>query len=434
MDMHWPGVCIFEMKQPGEANRLAVHKQQAYGYWERSGSETHQPAKYVVLCSFNRFQLWQPGYDAPRAQFDLKELPENLDALLFLAGHEPVFLESTAELTKDAAAKVTDMLRLLQERRAADPDVLRDFALQSVWCMFAEDLQMLPGHLFTRLVEGLLANTSRSSREELGTLFRYLDEPEGRPSDGLYAGVPYANGQLFERPAVVHLVREELELLREACASPWHKVEPAIFGSLLEGALGRERQWSLGAHYTAQADILKVVLPTVVEPWRERIAAAGSLAELERARDDLMGYVVLDPACGSGNFLYVAYRELRKIEADLRARIVGARREAGLSEQQSLSLFPLENMRGIEIEPFAVRLARVTLWMGHKLAVDELRVDESVLPLRNLAGIRWGDALKVAWPRAARSSATRRTTGHSRYGGSSVMTTPSGSSRRSASD
>ena len=114
-----------------------------------------------------------------------------------------------------------------------------------------------------------------------------------------------------------------------------------------------------------------------------------------------MQYVVLDPACGSGNFLYVAYRELRRIEADLRRRMRDMRRSAGLREQAELALyFPLTNVKGIEIDPFAVQLARVTLWMGHKLAVDELDLEERVLPLVDLSGIRRGDALKLEWPRA----------------------------------
>ena len=189
--------------------------------------------------------------------------------------------------------------------------------------------------------------------------------------------------------------------MREACESSWRKVEPAIFGALLQGALGRERQWALGAHYTAEADILKIVLPTIVEPWRERIAACRTVADVQEAQDALMQYVVLDPACGSGNFLYVAYRELRRIEADLRRRMRDMRRSAGLREQEVLALyFPLTNIKGIELDPFAVQLARVTLWMGHKLAVDELDLPERVLPLVDLSGIRRGDALKLKWPRA----------------------------------
>lgn len=172
----------------------------------------------------------------------------------------------------------------------------------------------------------------------------------------------------------MHLEPEELDLLARAAGEfNWRQVEPAIFGGLLQGALGKERQWALGAHYTAEADILKIVLPTVVEPWRERIAACRTVDDVTAAQNALMHYVVLDPACGSGNFLYVAYRELRRIEAELRRRATDMRRNAGLAAQQTLSVyFPLSNMKGIELDPFAVQLARVTLWMGHKLAVDEL--------------------------------------------------------------
>ena len=403
MDLFWPGVCIVEMKRPSEARRLHEHREQMLGYWQSSGTPASPAPRYVVLCAFHRFEVWEPGaiYTEPRATFDLVELPDHLDALLFLAGRRPVFVHDQTEVTREAVALVTDVYRMLRERRAADLDVLRDFVLQSVWAMFAEDLAMLPSHLFTRVLDGLIADSARSSRDDLGQLFAYLNEPRDRPSEGIYAGTPYANGSLFERPARVHLEREELELLRQACESSWRKVEPAIFGALLQGALGRERQWALGAHYTAEADILKIVLPTIVEPWRDRIAACRTVADVQEAQDALMRYVVLDPACGSGNFLYVAYRELRRIEAELRRRARDMRRSAGLREQETLALyFPLANIKGIELDPFAVQLARVTMWMGHKLAVDELDLEERVLPLVDLSGIRRGDALKLEWPRA----------------------------------
>ena len=403
MDLFWPGVCIVEMKRPSEARKLHEHREQMLRYWQSSGTPATPAPRYVVLCAFHRFEVWEPGalYTEPRTVFDLVELPDHLDALLFLAGGRPVFVHDQTEVTREAVELVTDVYRRLVERRAAERDVLRDFVLQSVWAMFAEDLAMLPSHLFTRVLDGLLADSARSSRDDLGQLFAYLNEPHDRPDDGMYAGTPYANGSLFARPARVHLEREELELLRQACESSWRKVEPAIFGALLQGALGREQQWALGAHYTAEADILKIVLPTIVEPWRERIAACRTVADVQAAQDALMHYVVLDPACGSGNFLYVAYRELRRIEADLRRRARDMRRSAGLREQAELALFfPLANIKGIEIDPFAVQLARVTLWMGHKLAVDELDLEERVLPLVDLSGIRRGDALKLDWPRA----------------------------------
>jgi len=404
MDMFWPGVCIVEMKRPREVDKLPSHRKQALDYWQRSGTPKSPAPRWVVLCAFHRFEVWEPGavYTEPRAIVDLIDLPDRLDVLNFLAGRNPVFEGASVDVTREAVVLVTELYQRLQDREAADLHVLRDFVLQSVWAMFAEDIHMLPSHVFTRVAQELAEDPSRSSADDLGRLFEILATKGPRPEYGLYEGVPYANGSLFTRPARVHLEPEEVALLVRAAADfNWRKVEPAIFGGLLQGALGKERQWALGAHYTHEADILKIVLPTVVEPWRERIAACRTLADVQQAQHDLMHYVVLDPACGSGNFLYVAYRELRRIEAELRRRESDMRRGAGVRAQQSLAVyFPLSNMKGIELDPFAVQLARVTLWMGHKLAVDELDLEETVLPLTDLSGIRRGDALKLEWPRA----------------------------------
>jgi hypothetical protein len=405
MDLFWPGFCIIEMKRPSEVGRLAAHRPQALAYWQKSGTPRSPAPRYVVLCAFHRFEVWEPGavYTEPRATVDLVDLPDNLDVLNFLAGRQPVFEGGGAEVTREAVALVTELNQRLRDRNAAELPALRDFLLQCVWAMFAEDLHMLPSHVFTRVVQELATDTSRSSADDLGRLFEILATSGPRPQHGTYEGVPYANGSLFDRPARVHLEPDEVELLARAAGDfNWAKVEPAIFGGLLQGALGKERQGALGAHYTHEADILKVVLPTIVEPWRERIAACLTLAEVQQAQNDLMDYIVLDPACGSGNFLYVAYRELRRIEAELRRRESDMRRSSGLREQQTLALyFPLSNLRGIEIDQFAVQLARVTLWMGQKQAVDELGLEhETVLPLADLSGIRRGDALRVDWPRA----------------------------------
>lgn len=406
LDLLWPGVCIVEMKAPSEARRLAHHRAQALGYWERSAApERNLPAPpYVVICAFRRLEVWEPGRfpGAPRTAFDLVELPERYDALLFLAGQEPVFVGGHVAVTTEAARKITELSQRLADRRCGGPDERRDFVLQSVWSMFAEDLGQIPAHRFTVLLDELIASPRRSSADELGRLFEILDDPSSeRPAQGLYAGVPYANGGLFEHPARLHLDQEELELLREAASFNWREVEPQIFGALLEGTLGHDKQWELGAHYTHAAEMQKIVEPTIVRPWRERIENLTSHREAERAQADLMRYVVLDPACGSGNFLYLAYRELRRIERRLHEREAALRRAAGLPEAARLNVFfPLQNIRGIEIDTFAVALARVTLWMGHRLAVEELRLDERTLPLADLSGVVNGDALRDAWPAA----------------------------------
>jgi hypothetical protein len=408
LDLLWPRVCLMEMKRPSEAANLAKHREQALGYWRNAADpERNVPApQFVVLCAFHRFEVWEPGAfpTAPRAEFDLIELPERLDALMFLAGREAMFVGTQVAVTQEAVELVTGLFATLGERRAAPPDELRDFALQCVWCMFAEDLGQLEAHLFTHILDELIANTERSSADDLGQLFEWLNRDGPRPAGGLYATTRYVNGTLFQRPARIHLEREELNTLRSACEYDWQKVEPHIFGSLLEGALGRESQWELGAHYTHEVDIQKVVKPSIVDPWRERIEDATTLDQVQRLQNELLNYVVLDPACGSGNFLYIAYRELRRLERRLGEKELALRHAQGRRKATQGALtafFPLTNIKGIEINAFAVALARVTLWMAHKLAVDELDLDEATLPLENLSGIQVADALRIDWPRAS---------------------------------
>ncbi|MDQ3676124.1 MAG: hypothetical protein M3401_04855 [Actinomycetota bacterium] len=408
LDLIWPRRCLIEMKRPNESKRLEAHRDQAFSYWRDASDAAHNmPApRFVVLCAFRHFEVWEPGAypSEPRAEFDLVDLPDRVNALMFLAEREPVFLASQEAVTRQAVSLMTGLYHQLGDRLAASPDVRRNFLLQSVWCLFAEDLGQLEGHVFTRIVDQLIEAPQRSSADDLGQLFAWLNRPGPRPAGGLYAETRYVNGALFEEPAEIHLSKDELLVLRLACEYDWRKVEPHIFGSLLQGTLGPEAQHALGAHYTHEVDIQKVVKPSIVDPWRERLEAVQTLADVRRLQHELMNYVVLDPACGSGNFLYAAYRELRRIERRLHdrereLRLADGRRSG---DQGALAtFFPLTNIRGIEIDAFAVALARVTLWMGHKLAVDELGLDEATLPLADLSGIRAADALRLPWPKAS---------------------------------
>lgn len=285
IDMLWPGVCIVEMKRPSEQEKLAEHREQAFEYWKRVSRDTGNAGRYVVVCAFHRFEVFEPGafWDRPVTQFDLVDLPDRHEALAFLGGGEPRFVEDRAELTREAVAHVTDLYARLGDRRAAGAETLRDFVLQCVWCMFAEKLEMIPGHRFSSIVDGLLDDPGRSSEDDLGGLFRTLNTRGPRPEHGLYEAVPYAAGGLFASPAKVHLAAEELELLRDADRFDWKQVEPAIFGSLLEGALGRDREWAFGAHYTYESEIRNVVEPTVVNPWRDRVGACEALPDVQAA-------------------------------------------------------------------------------------------------------------------------------------------------------
>ncbi|MGH2950446.1 MAG: type IIL restriction-modification enzyme MmeI [Solirubrobacterales bacterium] len=230
-DLIWPGVCLIEMKASSEAERLSKHRVQALGYRETAAKpdEGIPAPEYVVLCAFQRFEIWQPGKfpGGPRISFDLAELPDRFESLLFLLGDEPLFDANRAAVTIEAVGQLAELFKSLDERGEGGPDERHLFVLQCVWSMFAEDLDEIPNQAFTRIVRGLIDNPRRSSREDLGGLFRELNERRV-PADGLYRGVPYANGRLFESQAALSLTQEELKLLEGAAKTAWSRVEPSI--------------------------------------------------------------------------------------------------------------------------------------------------------------------------------------------------------------
>jgi len=405
MDLHWPGVCIVEMKAPHKP--VASGREQVKRYWEESADEAADigAARWVVLCNFAGFEVWEPGRfpKSPRATLTLEELPQRYEALLFLAGPalQPTFLQHHRELTTAAAAAVSKVYQSLIDRSAAPPDEITRFTLQTVWTLFAEDLDLLVGSPLQRTIDLLRKDPSRSPAAEIGFLYRVLNQKGNHNRKDLLAGTRYVNGQLFADPAEVDLNRDELDLLAGAAEYDWSQVDPTIFGSLLEGVIGRERRWELGAHYTHEADILKIVGPSIVRPWQDRIDQLSTPQQARELLEELTSFIVLDPACGCGNFLYIAYRELRGLEHQLKQRITDLAASTGQPlPAQPWPFYPLANIRGIDIEPVAVLIARVTLWMGHRQMIDRYGQAENPLPLVTLSGITIADAVFAPWPDA----------------------------------
>lgn len=385
MDLHWPGECIVEMKAPSKP--VSSAREQVKRYWEESADEASSTpaARWVVLCNFAEFEIWEPGRfpKSPRATFPLAELPQRYEALMFLAGPAlvPSFLEHHKELTTAAAQNIAAVYGSLVDRSAAPLDEIQRFTMQTVWTLFAEDLGLLSGSPLQRTVERLRMDPSRSPAAEIGFLFRVLNHKTNQHRKDLLAGTRYVNGDLFRDPAEVDLDRAELDLLAEAAERDWSKVDPTIFGSLMEGLLGHDRRWELGAHYTHEVDIMKIVGPSIVRPWQQRIDATTTPSAARELLEELTQFVVLDPACGCGNFLYVAYRELRALEHQLKQRITDLAASTGQPlPPKPWPYVPLTNMRGIDIEPVAVLIARVTLWMGHRQMIDRYGEAENRCP------------------------------------------------------
>ena len=302
MDLHWPEICIFEMKAPSRAKTLSQAREQVMKYWQMSADSAHdrRAARYVVLCAFQRFEIWEPGGypNEPRLSFDIEELPDRYESLLFLAPANlpPSFADHYRELTTEAASTIAALYQSLKDRGAAPLDEVQRFIMQAVWAMFAEDLGMLEGFPLQNLVDVLRKDLTRSSATELGYLFRLLNQKGNHNRVGLFKGTRYVNGDLFRQAAEVNLNAAELGMLADAAAHDWRKVNPTIFGSLMEGVLGHARRWELGAHYTHEVDILKIVEPTIVKPWQRRVNACATASEARELLDELCTFKVLDPA------------------------------------------------------------------------------------------------------------------------------------------
>jgi type II restriction/modification system DNA methylase subunit YeeA len=423
-DLVWGSRLLLEMKKRGE--KLAKHRDQIFDYW--LGLTPNRP-QFVILCNFDEFWIYDfnTQIEAPVDIVLLGQLEERYQAISFFFPEQekPVFEHDLVEVTREAADNVAQVLNSLIRRGEKTGDFDRAtaqrFILQCVFALFAEDIDLLPRAFFTRLLKECLDNGA-SSFDLLGGLFRQMDRHPVKA--GRYKGIEHFNGGLFRVEAPIELNADELSLLYEAAKQNWKKVQPAIFGTIFEDSVLEPSRHAFGAHYTHEADIAKVIIPTIEKPWRERIESA-TFEELKDMRDELAKFRILDPACGSGNFLYVAYRYLKRIEADLLNKLWSYKsREAAAIP--IISRVSTKQFFGIDINPFAVELAKVTMVIAKKLALDEfyerldkkreykkeegsvgttqlglrLELDEA-LPLDNLDENFWvEDAILNKWPKA----------------------------------
>jgi hypothetical protein len=406
-DLLWRPRLLIEMKKRGE--KLQRHYTQAFEYWLQL---VPSRPKYVVLCNFDEF--WIYDFDAqlnePVDIVALADLPHRYTAFNFLLPVEkkPQFGNNLVDVTRAAADKVADVFNSMVGR-GENREQAQRFALQCVVAMFSEDAELLPRGLFSELLDD--CRGGESSYDLVGGLFRQMNS-KTPARGGRFKNVRYFNGGLFQTIDPIELTTSEIELLITAAAEDWSKVQPAIFGTLFQSSMGKEKRHAYGAHFTSEADIQKVVLPTIVRPWRERIDATTTLKELRALLEELRAFRVLDPACGSGNFLYVAFRELKRLELSLMAKIhsnFGRRAREAVGTQAMVST---RQFFGIEKDEFGVELAKVTLMLAKELAIDESRswldseqldlpieFDEA-LPLDNLdSNFTCDDALFSLWPK-----------------------------------
>ncbi len=333
----------------------------------------------LVVCDTDIIEIHTHFTNAPSevhtiALADIAQ-PANLDKLRWLFTDPDKFhpKRTIAQITEEAAGKFAELAQSLNARGHA-PQAVAHFLNQCLFCLFAEDAELLPGKLFERLLD-----KSQTDPAKLSSRFEELFKAMRKGGDFALEDIHWFNGGLFEEVEVLPLTTAEIRMLHEASILDWSGIEPSIFGTLFERGLDPKKRSQLGAHYTDQRSIMRIINPVIVEPlsaeWEEaktRIAAqlAKSKKHGDKAERDaqaafhgflerLKNFKVLDPACGSGNFLYLALRALKDLEhkANLEAEALG------LHRQVSIEVSPA-NVLGIELNPYAAELARVTVWIG----------------------------------------------------------------------
>lgn len=409
-DLVWKPRLLLEMKKRGE--KLFLHHKQAFDYWIHAVPDR---PRYMALCNFDEIWVYdfEKQIDVPVDTVQTIDLPKRYPALNFLfpEDKEPIFGNDREAVSREAADKVANLFKAIIGRGVSRVRAQR-FVQQLLISMFAEDMGLLPAGLVFEITKDCL-DKGQKSYDLFGGLFNQMNSAVP-PTGGRFAKVPYFNGGLFAVIDPIDLTPDELELLGGkdgAATKDWSKVNPAIFGTIFQQSMEAEERHAYGAHFTSESDILRIVTPTIVKPWQARIAKAITMKELLALRKELLDFKVLDPACGSGNFLYVSYRELVRLEIELLTKLKSSVSAAIFAKQvKSVSLISPRQFYGIDRDSFGVELAKVTLMLAKKLALDEaitaleheqveLALDDDALPLDNLdANIRCEDALFAEWP------------------------------------
>ncbi len=404
---------LIEMKKKAEKN-LEVHFPQVRDYWIEMNPELvigqgAQKPKYVILCNFDRFLLYRQLSLVD--EININEFVDRASAFNFMlpGNKEPIFHNNVEAISQNAARTIGEIFKHVIFNKNEDRVIAQRFLLQCVLALFSEDFGLLPQSIFSELIRE--CQKGQSSYDLFGGLFRQMAS-ENPAKGGRFKDVKYFNGGLFDKVEPLELDSDSIKLLANASTFNWKSVNPAIFGALFESTMNEQERHKFGAHFTNEVDILKIVNPTIIRPWKERLNKANTLQELSNLLNDLEKFKVLDPACGCGNFLYVSYRALKDIEMQIVEKIAKKYSERSTKRVEfGISRVSTKQFFGIDLLPVAVEVAKVTMMLGKELAADEwnkrisslmemlgLNLDEG-LPLDRLEdNIVCDDALFCDWP------------------------------------
>jgi len=402
IDLFWRGMLIAEHKSLGRDLDSAY--KQALEYFD--GIAERDLPRYIIVSDFARIRLYDLDTETQN-EFPLKDLYKHIKLFGFIAGYTTQRIQAQDPVNIKAAermGKLHDSLRSAGYKGHA----LELLLVRLLFCLFAEDTTLFePNGSFRDFIENNTREDGSDLGPQLSLLFQVLNTSESqrqRNLDEAFSGFPYVNGRLFEETLPIPACDRAMRgLLLDCCALDWGRISPAIFGALFQCVMdeeGSERRRNLGAHYTSEENILKMIKPLFLDGLRAEYEAARSNSnKLFELLKKIANLKFFDPACGCGNFLVIAYRELRLLELE----ILRAARATG---QRHLDIFHLIQVNvnqffGIEIEEFPAQIAQVALWLtDHQM---NMKVSEEFgqyyrrLPLIHSASIHCGNALRMDW-------------------------------------
>lgn len=403
IDLFMPKVLLVEQKSAGRD--LAKAHVQAEDYF-LAITEAERP-RYILACDFQTFDLKDLD-NGQTLSFALADLPKHIDKFGFLLGAKRHAFKDQDPVNIAAAELVGKLHDALKASGFTGHDLER-FLVRIVFCLFADDTGVFePRNLFLDFIEQRSAEDGRDLGGKLAELFQTLNTAEDARFTNLdedLAAFPYVNGELFAGATrIPHFNREMRDALIEAARFDWSPISPAIFGSLFQSVMEPRERRKQGAHYTTEKNILKVIGPLFLDDLRAEFIRAnalkrGRVAALRALHDRMAGMRFLDPACGCGNFLIIAYRELRQLEIE----ILQAVRESEQLELDAaaLSRIDVDKFYGIEIGEFPAEIARAAMWMMDHIMNNELSrtfgLNYARIPLKAAPHIHHADALETDW-------------------------------------
>lgn len=400
IDVLWKGVLLAEHKSRGK--NLDKAFAQAKDYFP--GLPDGALPRYVVVSDFARIRLYDLEGGAQH-EFPLSELYTNVNLFDFISGYTSAKYEQEETASVDAARLMAEFHNEIAKTGYSGHD-LEVFLIRILFCLFAEDTGIFPKDHFRWYIE----NRTNSDGSDLGIhileIFDVLNTPRKLRQttlDETLTSFPYVNGGIFdERIRPVSLDATARLKLLKCCSFDWSGISASIFGSLFQAVMSEDLRRQLGAHYTSELNILKVIKPLFLdELYIEFDQVKYDKRRLDAFHKKLAQLTFLDPACGCGNFLVVAYRELRKLELEILLLKRGPNQKMILLGTEELSIINVDQFYGIEIEEFPVLVARVAMYLidhqMNNLLSEKFGLVYARLPLRAPASIVQADALTIEW-------------------------------------